>query len=121
MQAFLPGLFADPTEPSHLGLVYGHGAPGSCATACLLEVAFVSSSDGGRSWSVPQELSPEPMSSSWLARSQGGRMVGDYFSTSFADGRFVPVFTLAESPLHGRFREAVFAASLPTVPTPSAR
>jgi hypothetical protein len=40
-------------------------------------------------------------------------MVGDYFSTSFAGGRVVPVFTLATSPLKGRLREAIFAASLP--------
>jgi hypothetical protein len=40
-------------------------------------------------------------------------MVGDYFSTSFAGDRVVPVFALATSPLAGRFREAIFATSLP--------
>ena len=39
-------------------------------------------------------------------------MVGDYFSVSFAGDRVVPVFALATSPLTGRFREAIFAASL---------
>jgi hypothetical protein len=53
------------------------------------------------------------MQASWLAKTTSGRMVGDYFSTSFAGGRVVPVFTLATSPLNGRFREAIFAASLP--------
>lgn len=121
VQAFLPGIVADPTEPGHLGLVYGFWAPASCAKACLLEIGFVSSADGGASWSAPQVLSPEPMPTTWLARSEGGRMVGDYFSTSYADGRFVPVFTLAVSPLAGRFREAVFAASLPAYPRPPRR
>ena len=39
-------------------------------------------------------------------------MVGDYFSASFAGSRVVPVFALATSLLKGRFREAMFAASL---------
>jgi hypothetical protein len=39
-------------------------------------------------------------------------MVGDYFSASFANGRAVPVFALAEPPLGSRFREGIFAASL---------
>jgi hypothetical protein len=41
-------------------------------------------------------------------------MVGDYFSTSYAGDRVVPVFALATSPLRGRLREGVFAASLPS-------
>ena len=39
-------------------------------------------------------------------------MVGDYFSTSFAGGRVVPVFALAAPTVAGRFREAIFATSL---------
>jgi len=49
---------------------------------------------------------------SWLSRSDGGRMVGDYFSVAYAAGRVVPVFTLATSPVGNRFREAIFATSL---------
>jgi hypothetical protein len=39
-------------------------------------------------------------------------MVGDYISTSFAAGRAVSVFTLAQSPLRGRYRQATFASSI---------
>ena len=42
-------------------------------------------------------------------------MVGDYFSTSYAGSRVVPVFALATSPSNSRFREAIFAASLRTL------
>jgi hypothetical protein len=42
-------------------------------------------------------------------------MVGDYFSTSYAGDRVVPVFALAAPPATGRLREAVFAASLRTL------
>ena len=59
-----------------------------------------------------QRLDAQPMSMSWLPRSEGGRMVGDYFSVAYAGGRVVPVFTLATSPVKTRFREAIFATSL---------
>ena len=112
--AFIPGLAADPAHPGRLGLVYAFFTPGSCARgACTLEMGFTTSPDGGRTWTAQQRLDAQPMQMTWLARSEGGRMVGDYFSTSFAGDRVVPVFTLATSPLHGRFREAIFAASLP--------
>ncbi|HET7568641.1 MAG TPA: sialidase family protein [Gaiellaceae bacterium] len=122
VQAFLPGIVADPNEQGHLGLLYGYWEPKTCPKACLLDIAFVTSADGGATWSAPQELSPRPMRTAWLARSEGGRMVGDYFSSSFASGRFVAVFTLAVPPLaDGRFREAVFAASLAAYPHPGRR
>lgn len=114
VDAFIPGLAADPARSGHLGLVYAFFTPGSCALgACTLEMGFTSSPDGGKTWTAPQRLDAQPMQLSWLARTSSGRMVGDYFSTSFAGGRVVPVFTLATSPLNGRFREAIFAASLP--------
>ena len=112
--AFIPGLAADPAHPGRLGLVYAFFTPGSCARgACTLEMGFTTSPDGGTSWTAPQRLDAQPMQMTWLAKAEGGRMVGDYFSTSFAGDRVVPVFALAASPLHGRFREAIFAASLP--------
>jgi hypothetical protein len=42
----------------------------------------------------------------------GGAMVGDYISTSFAGNRAVAVFTLAQSRLRGRLRQATYAASI---------
>jgi hypothetical protein len=46
-----------------------------------------------------------------IAQSNGA-MVGDYISTSFAGGRAVAVFTLAQSKLRGRLRQATYAASV---------
>jgi hypothetical protein len=113
-EEFLPGLGTDPAHPGHLGLVYEYYVAGSCAKGtCLLGTAFVSSPDAGASWSAPQQLDALPVRLGWVARSEGGRMLGDYFATSFAGSRVVPVFTLALPPLGGRFREGIFAASLP--------
>jgi hypothetical protein len=80
---------------------------------CTLGIGFTTSPDGGATWSTPRRLNAQPFRTDWLPRTDGGRMVGDYFSTSFAGDRVVPVFALATSPLNGRFREAIFAASLP--------
>ncbi|HZC30144.1 MAG TPA: hypothetical protein VE261_01410, partial [Gaiellaceae bacterium] len=90
--------------------------PGSCARgACLLGIGFVQSRDGGSTWTAPQQLDAQPMQTSWLAEAAGGRMVGDYFSAQFAGDRIVPVFALATSKLGPRFREAIFATSLPAI------
>ena len=111
--AFIPGLAADPAHPGHLAVVYAHYY-GACSQSgpCLLGMSLVQSRDAGKSWSAPQRLDAQPLSTNWIPRSEGGRMVGDYFSTSFAGSRVVPVFTLATSMLNGRFRQAIFAASL---------
>jgi hypothetical protein len=113
---FIPGLAADPSHAGHLALVYAYYVPGSCARGtCLLGTGFVQSANGGATWTAPQRLDALPVRLNWLARASGGRMVGDYYATSYAGKRVVPVFTLAIPPTaSGRFREAIFAASLPS-------
>jgi hypothetical protein len=108
---FIPGLAADPARTGRLGLVYAYFHAGSCrSNVCLLGMGFAQSRDSGRTWTT-QRLDAQPVSTNWLPRA-GGRMVGDYFSTSFAGDRVVPVFALAAPPVDGRLREAIFAASL---------
>ena len=110
--AFIPGLAADPAHPGHLAVVYAHYY-GTCSKApCLLGMSLVQSRDGGKTWTAPQRLDAQPFSTNWIPRSEGGRMVGDYFSTSYAGSRVVPVFSLATTMLKGKFREGIFAASL---------
>jgi hypothetical protein len=98
----LPGVAADPARPGRLGLVYYNVRNGS------LDVGFVSSNDGGATWSVPVRLSPESMPLTWLARA-GGRFVGDYVSTSFAGQSAIAIFVLATKP-GALLHEAVFAS-----------
>jgi hypothetical protein len=101
----LPGIAADSSRPGRLALTY------YIDSGRKLDVGFVSSRDGGATWTRPVRLSPEAMPFRRIAQS-GGAMVGDYISTSFANGRAVPVFTLAQSPLHGLLRQATFASSI---------
>ena len=105
--AELPGLDSDPSRPGRLALTY-YVFRGSA-----LDVRFVSSRNGGASWSKPQLLNSRRVPVSGIARTSQGSMVGDYISTSFAGGRAVPVFVLATRPAATGLRESVFTTSLP--------
>jgi hypothetical protein len=72
----------------------------------------VRSNDGGKTWVGRVRLDAQPFRVTWLPRAEGGRMVGDYFSTSFAGNRIVPVYGLATPPTGSRLRDGIFAASL---------
>ncbi|MES1246447.1 MAG: sialidase family protein [Actinomycetota bacterium] len=107
--SFITGIAADPALPGHLALVYAYFHPGK---EKALGIALRQSGDGGHTWTAPQRLDTVPMQMSWLPRSEGGRMVGDYFSVAYAGGRVVPVFALAIAPTKTRLHEAIFATSL---------
>ena len=111
VDAFIPGLAADPFRPGKLAVVYAHYYGVCSHSPCQLGVSLTQSRDGGKTWSSPQRLDAQPFPTNWVPRAEG-RMVGDYFSTSYAGSHLVPVFALATSPLNGRFRQAIFAASL---------
>jgi BNR repeat-like domain len=108
---FISGIGADPARPGRLGLVYAYFGSGSS----VLGMGFAQSRDGGRTWTAQQRLDAQPMPVTWLPKAEGGRMVGDYFSVSFAGSRVVPVFALAAPPRNDKLREAIFAASLPAL------
>ncbi len=108
---FIPGLAVDKTTAgasAHLGLTYYYYPDATCSAAsCQLSVGFISSSNGGASWSAPTQLAG-PMSLGWLASTNQGVMVGDYISTSFAGGTAYPVFALATAPSGSTLHETMF-------------
>ncbi len=115
---FIPGIGVDKStsgSTAHIGLAYYYYSNANCTTTtCQLNVGFVSSTNGGSSWSVPSTLSPSPMKVTWLANTTLGYMVGDYISTSFANGTAYPVFTYATAPSGGAFNESEYTfTSLP--------
>ena len=75
-----------------------------------IDAFFVSSRDEGARWTAPRRLSPESLSRAWLPNTQYGPMVGDYISTSFVEGRPIPIIVLAGRPRGSRLDESVFAA-----------
>jgi hypothetical protein len=111
---FIPGIAVDKsTEGStaHLALGYYYYPVASCNTStCQLTVGFVSSTDGGTTWTQPRKVAG-PVSLNWIASTNQGVMVGDYMSTSFAGGNFAfPVFAVAKAPTNGTFDERMYSA-----------
>jgi hypothetical protein len=120
----LPGLGVDASTAgagTRLALVHYTFEPDLCGRFdCRVRAVFASSADAGATWSDPVVLSPQPMAFDWIAQTSQGRMLGDYFSTSYVPGGIaVPVFTSALPPSGGTFRQDLYAARV--APLPAAR
>jgi hypothetical protein len=102
----LPGFAVDPANSRRLALVCYSLVGGR------LDVWLVTSTDGGARWTARRRLNAVTFPLEWVARTSGGRMVGDYMSLAFAAGRIVPVFVLSLRPRGTTFQEAVYSASL---------
>jgi hypothetical protein len=70
-------------------------------------VGFVSSTNGGSSWSAPTQLAG-PMTVTWLANTDQGYMVGDYMSTSISNGLAFPGIVVASAPSGNVFQESLY-------------
>jgi hypothetical protein len=108
---FIPGLGVDPAtsgNSAHLALSYYYYPKGNCAAAaCELRAAIITSTDGGATWSVPQDLTG-PMKLAWIPQTTQGSMVGDYMATTFdAAGKAHPVFAVASAPTRGKLDVAM--------------
>ena len=130
---FLPGNRrgrATSGNTAHLGLGYYYYPQANCSSStCDLTYGFVSSLDGGTTWSAPTQASGT-MRPTWIANTNQGYMVGDYTSTSFtADGKAHAVFSDAKPPdgrascyptntgCHQRMAKATFDITAPPGPT----
>lgn len=109
---FIPGLAVDKSTSStsaHLGLAYSFYPVSSCSSStCQLDVGFVSSTNGGSTWSARTQLAG-PMTLTWLANTTQGFMVGDYISTSYSNGTAHPVFAVANPNIGSVFDEAMYS------------
>jgi hypothetical protein len=109
---FTPGIGVDPSSAgsgARIGLTYYYYPTANCSSAtCQLDVGYVSSTNGGTSWSTPTAVAG-PMSLSWLPNTTQGRMFGDYISTSvLAAGNAFPALPVASAPGNGSFNQAMF-------------
>ena len=108
---FLPGLGIDPAtsgSPAHLGLTYYYYPQTNCTAAtCALYVGFISSLDGGNTWSAATPLAG-PMALSWLPSTFSGQMVADYIATSFAGGKAYGFFAVAKANSGATLDEAIY-------------
>jgi hypothetical protein len=97
---FIPGLAvnkASSGSAGQLGLTYYFYPSGSTK----LSVGFISSANGGSTWSAPSTQA-SGMPSTWTATTSQGRMVGDYISTSYgSDNLAHGIFSTASAPTTG--------------------
>ncbi|WBP86351.1 hypothetical protein [Kitasatospora cathayae] len=110
---FIPGFGVDHATSgatAKIGLYYYFYPNANCtASSCQLEVGYVSSANGGTSWSAPQAVAG-PMALSQIASTTQGSMVGDYLSTSVVNGKAVAIFAVGKAPTGGQaFDEAMYA------------
>ena len=107
VEHFAPGIGVDKSTAggtARIGLTYYSYPNSSCTAAtCQLNVGFISSTNGGTSWSTPTQIAG-PMTLSWLPNTSQGRMFGDYISTSvLAGGNAWPVIPVATAPTGSTF------------------
>jgi len=110
----LPGIGVDINtsgSSAHLALVYYYFPKTNCSpSTCKLEVGFISSTDGGSTWSAATQLAG-PMKTTWLANTDQGYMVGDYMAVAYSNGSAFPVFVVAKANKGSKYNEALYSAS----------
>src|SRR5258708_5686391 len=82
---FTPGFAIQPGtsgSTAHLALTYNFFPKASCGSTCSLGVGFVSSRNGGTTWSSAKTLA-SGMNPNWLPSTTSGQMVGDFMTASF--------------------------------------
>jgi hypothetical protein len=94
---FMPAVAVDPATSgtsARIAIVYYFYPNADCnRRTCELSVGFVSSTDGGSTWSARRLAGP--FRSTWLAPSEAGYRPGDYYSVDFVKRRAVAVFMAA--------------------------
>jgi hypothetical protein len=109
---FVPGIGVDRTTSgttARIGLTYYFYSNTNCTAAtCQLNVGFISSRNGGSTWSAATQVAG-PMTLSWLPNTSQGRMFGDYISTSVVPGgRAFPCLPVATAPSGSTFNQNMF-------------
>jgi hypothetical protein len=113
---FTPGLAVDSNtagSTAHLLLTYYSYAQANCTDAtCQLNLGFVTSQDGGNTWSTAQTLAG-PMSLNWIPETSLGRDVGDYTSSCFVNGKGFGFFPIAHANMGTTLDQAIYTTATP--------
>jgi hypothetical protein len=111
---FIPGLAVEPATSgsgAHLALTYYLYASANCeASTCALYAGFVSSPDGGATWTPPTTLAG-PMSPTWLPNTFAGLMVGDYSAAAYSGGKAFAIFASAKANSGTIFDEPIYTTT----------
>lgn len=121
---FTPGLAVERTtsgSTAHIALTYNFFPKASCTTSCNLSEGYISSTNGGSTWSAPKTLA-KGMNPSWLPATTSGQMVGDFQTASYIGQSVHGVFANAKAPVGTTLNESMetnqfgLAGALPDEP-----
>ncbi|MEV5410553.1 exo-alpha-sialidase [Thermopolyspora sp. NPDC052614] len=112
---FDPGIGVDRSASdgsARLAVAYRRRSGSGCAPeTCRFTVEYVTSTDGGASWSAPVRLAG-PMDPSWLPGAMRDRTGGDRISTSVVPGgNAYPVFSAASANSGTTFAQHMFTVT----------
>ncbi|HET7641462.1 MAG TPA: hypothetical protein VFK47_22320, partial [Ktedonobacteraceae bacterium] len=111
---FMPGFSVDAAtsgSTAHLGLVYYYLPVANCdTTTCQLYAGYVSSSNGGTTWTTSTQLAG-PMNVTWLTSTTWGYMVGDYTTVAYSGGLAFPIISVAIAPSGTTLHQAIYTTS----------
>jgi hypothetical protein len=114
VEHMIPGLGVDRSTSgatAKVGLYYYFYSNANCtASTCQMYVGFISSADGGSTWSTAQTVAG-PMTMAQIANTSQGTMVGDYISASVVNGKSVAVFAVGKAPSGQAFNEAMYTVT----------
>jgi len=106
---FTPGLVIDPAtsgSTAHISLTFNFFPKATC-TSCSLGVGFVTSKNGGSTWSK-EVVVGKGMNPNWLPSTTSGLMAGDYQTVALAGGKTHAVTPLARPLVGSAFNMAMF-------------
>ena len=106
---------ADPAtsgSTAHLTIVYYYYPVSACNNSCKLDVGFVTSEDGGKTWTAGKQLAG-PMQLTWLPVSDQGYMVADYIGVTYTNGDPRGIFAVAHAPSGSTLNEAMYTTKEP--------
>ncbi len=109
---FTPGLAIDRTtagSTAHIALTFNFFPNASCVS-CNLGAGYVSSRNGGTTWTYESVLG-KGISPSWLPSTTSGQMAGDYQTVTIVGGKAHAVTPLAGAPVGSTLDEAMYANS----------
>jgi hypothetical protein len=117
---FIAGIGTDRAtsgKTARLTVVYYYYPVSACGNSCQLDVGFVSSNNGGKTWTAGKQLAG-PMQLSWLPMSDAGYMVADYIGATYAKGKPFGVFEVAKAPSGQLLNEATYTTKEPLLASP---
>jgi hypothetical protein len=91
---------------AHLAVTYNFFPKSNCGSTCKLGVGFISSTNGGTTWSSAKTLA-KGMNPNWLPSTTSGQMAGDYMTASYLAQKVHGVFPDATAPVGTTLNESM--------------